>query len=320
METRVALDAIGTMTGTDKSAAFGNSHDYLRHYEFFFADYRHHAINLIEIGVMGGNSLKAWKDYFSRAQIVGIDIEPRCQGFREERVDVLIGSQADGAFLNAACAQYPPTIVIDDGSHMAEHIVTTFETVFPLLAPGGVYVVEDLNAHFGEGAHVWQTETIYDAPGYFMQLALARMAKGGNGHSAGPAPSVADVDSVTICGGCVIIRKANVVRDKDAARQAANVYARMHPLEWSAQMRYALHLVEHGGRAERARKLLADVLGKRTTPELLRVHALVEMAAGDAVSAAAALAQADESNTPEGYLRRRLEALRVRIARAQAGC
>ena len=320
MDKRVALDAVGAVTGTDKSASVGNGHDYLRHYEFFFADYRDRAINLIEIGVMGGNSLKLWKWYFPRAHIVGIDIETRCLRFREERVDVLIGSQADGAFLKAVCAQYPPTIVIDDGSHMAEHIVTTFETVFPLVAPGGLYVVEDLNAHFGEGARNWQTERIYDAPGYFMQLALARVARGGNGHSAGPSSAVADVDSVTIFGGCVIVRKVGAARDPAASREAANEYARTHQMDWSARMRLALFLLEHGGRVERARKLIADVLAKHTTPEILRVHALVEMAAGDAVSAAAALAQADDSNTQEGYLQRRLEALRVQVARAQAGC
>ena len=285
MEKRVALDAVGTIFGTDKSSTFSNSHDYLRHYEFYFTEFRDQDINLIEIGVLGGRSLKAWKWFFPRAQIVGIDINERCLGSREERIDIIIGSQADADFLKSACAKYPPTIVIDDGSHLAEHIIVSFEAIFPLLAPGGLYVVEDLNCHFGGGAPNWQTETKCDAPGYFMNLALARVAKGGNVQGDGPLPSMADIDSVSAFGGCVIIRKAHQARDTEAARAAAAEFARTNKLDWGARCRLALFTVEHGGRAKRAQRLMTEAVAKRVTPEILRMQALVEMAAGDAAAA-----------------------------------
>lgn len=40
---------------------------------------------------------------------------------------------------------HPPTIVIDDVSHQAAHIVYTFERLFPALLEGGVYIAEDLD-------------------------------------------------------------------------------------------------------------------------------------------------------------------------------
>ena len=39
-------------------------------------------------------------------------------------------------------------IVIDDGSHVASDQIASFKTLFPLLAPDGVYIIEDLHAAY----------------------------------------------------------------------------------------------------------------------------------------------------------------------------
>jgi hypothetical protein len=41
-----------------------------------------------------------------------------------------------------------PDIVLDDGSHRPKHHRITFETLFPLLEDGGLYVVEDLHTAY----------------------------------------------------------------------------------------------------------------------------------------------------------------------------
>ncbi len=314
METRVALDAVGTVYGTDKSSLFCNAHDYLRHYEFFFADFRHRAMNLIEIGVLGGRSLKTWKWFFPNAKIVGIDIDERCLALREDRIDILIGSQADANFLNLVCAHYPPTIIIDDGSHFAEHIIATFEAAFPWLAPGGLYIIEDLNCHFGPGAPRWQTGIRCDAPAYFMNLALARLAKGGNVQGAGPLPSIPDIDSVTTVGGAVIIRKSHAARDHAAARATAIGFARTHAIDLRARARLALFILDQGGRPKRAQKLLPRDVPLNVHPEILFIQALVDMAAGDTGAAVKTLAQADALRMPEGYLQKRVAQLREQLS------
>jgi len=48
----------------------------LRHYDKFFREFRREPINVIEIGVANGASLNVWLQYFERARIVGIDIDP----------------------------------------------------------------------------------------------------------------------------------------------------------------------------------------------------------------------------------------------------
>ena len=47
---------------------------FLEIYSNYFKDYRDKEINLLEIGVDKGDSLKIWRKYFTKAKICGIDI------------------------------------------------------------------------------------------------------------------------------------------------------------------------------------------------------------------------------------------------------
>jgi hypothetical protein len=141
-----SLDLIGAMHGTDKSSS---GHGYLHHYERLLREFRHLTFNMIEIGIDKGGSLATWYDYFDKATIIGVDIKDSCLQFQRDRVIVQIGSQDDPGFLSDLVHRYPPHIILDDGSHLAHHIIFTFERLFPSLAAGGIYIVEDLHFHAG---------------------------------------------------------------------------------------------------------------------------------------------------------------------------
>ena len=164
------LNQIGVLEGTDKSSSVLLKWDYLRHYEKVFAAWKDKSINFIEIGVANGNSLGVWKELFTTAQIIGVDINPECAKFAGDRIKIEIGSQDDPEFLARLCSKYEPTIIVDDGSHLAHHVIYTFEHMFPFLAPGGIYVVEDLDFHFGEEANKWAPISGYSPPNYFLEL------------------------------------------------------------------------------------------------------------------------------------------------------
>src|SRR5436190_11775794 len=138
----MSLDTLGILYGTDKSMLRQN---YLAHYERVFAGLRDEAFTLLEIGIYNGASLALWQTYFPRAEIVGVDINPRCRQHARNRIKVEVGSQDDPEFLRQLMTQYRPTIIMDDGSHQAEHQIFTFETLFPGLEAGGHYIVEDLS-------------------------------------------------------------------------------------------------------------------------------------------------------------------------------
>ncbi len=136
-----ALDTLGMELGTDKSRL---RNDYLRSYERVMSPDRNAPITLVEIGVHTGASLKTWEKYFPNARIIGVDIEPTVKRLEHGRIKIEIGSQYDGEFIQRIMTAYSPNIIIDDGSHINEHQIFTFEKAFPLLLPGGLYVVEDI--------------------------------------------------------------------------------------------------------------------------------------------------------------------------------
>jgi len=64
-------------------------------------------------------------------------------------VSVRQGSQDDAAFLTRMSAEHGPfDIVIDDGSHVPAQVIASFDVLFPLLADGGLYVIEDVQTTF----------------------------------------------------------------------------------------------------------------------------------------------------------------------------
>lgn len=137
------LDQIATELGTDK-ASFG--HNYVEKYERHLSEYKNKAFKLLEIGIDKGYSIKMWKEYFPKADIYAIDIVDKTE-YAEDRVNILVGSQNDVKFLEDTNKDFGPfDIIIDDGSHMNNDMYISFVTLFPLLKPGGLYVIEDLHA------------------------------------------------------------------------------------------------------------------------------------------------------------------------------
>jgi hypothetical protein len=136
------LNDLAKKYGTDKSS---ETHNYCDKYAKYLPFERYDKLNILEIGVLDGKSLLTWKEYFYRSTILGIDINPDCKKYEEPRISVEIGSQDDGAFLSRTWQQYGPfDMILDDGSHMNEHVIYSFEHLFDSVKSGGVYVIEDV--------------------------------------------------------------------------------------------------------------------------------------------------------------------------------
>jgi cephalosporin hydroxylase len=129
----------------------GNGIHKWRHY---FEIYHRHfykfvgrPVNILEIGVFGGGSLRMWQYYFGpQCHVFGVDIEPECKAYETDRITVLIGDQSDRNFWKSFLKNAPPIdIVIDDGGHLPHQQIATIEELFPKLRAGGVYVCEDIH-------------------------------------------------------------------------------------------------------------------------------------------------------------------------------
>lgn len=142
------LDEMAKRYGTDKSSAH---HNYTKIYAGLFENIRSQVEGLLELGVGGkhykgvaGSSLMMWRDFFPRAKVVGVDIDPSAQGDYGDRVDVVVGDQTRRSTINSAVEKLPRLdIVIDDGAHINNLTISSFQFLFPKLVPGGWYVIED---------------------------------------------------------------------------------------------------------------------------------------------------------------------------------
>ena len=107
---------------------------------------------VLEIGVGQGGSLQMWKNYFgNKATIYGLDINPSCKDFEEENISIFIGSQSDRNFLKHLKMKIPKVdILIDDGGHMMDQQIISFEELFEHVKDDGIYLCEDVHTSYWE--------------------------------------------------------------------------------------------------------------------------------------------------------------------------
>ena len=104
--------------------------------------------------VEGGASAKMWADYFPNARIHGLDINP-ASFLDNDRITTYEVDQSSSESLKKFCDQTSKTefdVIIDDGSHVADHQQLTLSVLWRKLKPGGFYFIEDLNEG-GTGRH-----------------------------------------------------------------------------------------------------------------------------------------------------------------------
>lgn len=111
--------------------------------------------NILELGMWDGGSLAFWFEQCKPRKIVGIDLKkrddsPSFQKFAADKSDLIKTywgiNQGDSERLREIVRvefSAPLDLVVDDASHIYEPTLASFETLFPLLRPGGLYVIED---------------------------------------------------------------------------------------------------------------------------------------------------------------------------------
>jgi hypothetical protein len=170
-----SLTAIANEEGTDKGTIGPvegwHAHNYTDVYDAYLHPLRHEPITMLEIGLgvrgpnwrariargrnaQGGASMRMWYRYFTQARILGLDANPA--GFLDnDRIQTGVVDQGDPEALRAFLADRQIDrldVVIDDGSHRPDHQQISFTTLFPYVAPGGLYFIEDLDDNgLGDG-------------------------------------------------------------------------------------------------------------------------------------------------------------------------
>ncbi len=120
---------------------------YFEIYHKHLAKFVNTSVNLLEIGIYSGGSLKMWHEYLgSHSHIYGIDIEQACQSYENDYTSIFIGDQENRTFWhNFRESVDSIDIIIDDGGHTPAQQKITLEEMLPALNPGAVYICEDIH-------------------------------------------------------------------------------------------------------------------------------------------------------------------------------
>jgi hypothetical protein len=123
---------------TDKDT----KHTYLNFYEVLFNKYKNKKINLFEVGIKYGGSIRLWEDYFPDANIFACDIKEISECVPLIRTVKFIESirKMDFSVFN----KNPLDIAIDDGSHLLADQIFFVESVYPKMKEGGLLIIEDV--------------------------------------------------------------------------------------------------------------------------------------------------------------------------------
>lgn len=161
---KTPLCALGEKYGVDKCPAI--YHSYTPSYHNILGPYRSDIHNVLEIGIgtyavmqgivgpsyCPGASLRMWRDYFTGAEIYGCDIDPTVL-ITDERINTIHVDQSSPSSLQAMIYQIQQKkgvtefdLIIDDGSHIVEHMTTSFKTLWPNVSQNGFYIIEDIKA------------------------------------------------------------------------------------------------------------------------------------------------------------------------------
>ena len=166
-----ALEAIGSAEGTDKCSRF---HDYLRKYEFFLQRFRDQPITLLELGIYHGQSLRMWGQYFPKAQVIGVDIDPACEKLGGDKNMLAVVMDLSRMENLERLQAYHPTILVDDASHLWSHQIKAFFTLWDAIPHGGVYILEDLETSFPSYRRMGYDDAVISA--YDVLSAVAEVA------------------------------------------------------------------------------------------------------------------------------------------------
>jgi hypothetical protein len=121
-------------------------------YETLIGPRRHQPLRVVEIGVYRGASLRTLREWLPAAVLFGIDIDVACRELASEveRCSVHIFDQASASdlrqFIDVTGGAFD--FIIDDGGHNMNEQRTSFATLFPSLAAGGFYAIEDIGTSY----------------------------------------------------------------------------------------------------------------------------------------------------------------------------
>jgi hypothetical protein len=144
-------------------------HTYSSKYYELLNPVKHQVKNMLEIGIgniplmtqiipdgyIPGASIKAWRDFFQNAIVYAVDILPEVL-FEDERIKTYQLDQSSiesiQHFINnikkETSEDFMFDFIIDDGSHIIDHMIISGYEFPKYLKEGGIYIIEDVQTKY----------------------------------------------------------------------------------------------------------------------------------------------------------------------------
>ena len=202
----------GKINNTDKVT----HHEYHKYYDYILKQFYNSHGSIVEIGIGTGVSLPMWISLFKNAHIYGVDIENEDK--TNQKYTIVKADQSNIDDLNMLKSQLIDKSVFfinDDGSHIPEHQLLTFNTLFPILLEGGIYIIEDIETSYWNKGECYNYKTNY---GYKHPKSIIEIFKESvdimNREFVTEKTQLSNkilhynyIDSVTFGRNCIIIKK-----------------------------------------------------------------------------------------------------------------
>jgi len=152
--TKTELCALGEKFGTDKSpynkknfihGGEGHRHPYTCYYDTLFKDIKNKNIVFAEIGILRGDSIRMWREYFTKAKIVGLNnfLNKDNTNISNCFFDVIDVKYMD-SITNIFDKHGKFDIIIDDASHKFNDQINIINIAHKYLNDNGILIIEDV--------------------------------------------------------------------------------------------------------------------------------------------------------------------------------
>ena len=143
----MSLKELADNTRTDKNT----THSYLDLYETLLSSKKETAQNVLEVGIDKGGSIKLWSDYFTNANVYGLDIihsNTVWDGItNNERIILYTSTDAynnDFFVTNFLDKNIKCDFMLDDGPHTLESMIRFIKLYSQIMTDDGILIIEDV--------------------------------------------------------------------------------------------------------------------------------------------------------------------------------
>lgn len=211
------MQELGVKYKTDKIT----HHKYHEIFPTYIEKFYNNTGGIVEVGLLapesqaGLASLNMWLELFPNMHIYGLD--KATQDEFKNRYTILNCDQSDARQLDRCIEKInlPIYLINDDGSHIPEHQLLTFNKLFPLLEVNGVYIIEDIETSYWTKGGLYGYETSYGKGHRKSIVEIFKQAIDGvnlefSQSSEGLVQHQKQIASISFAKNCIIITKREI--------------------------------------------------------------------------------------------------------------